>query len=340
MATMKDVAELAQVSIAVVSRVLNEDQSLSVPESTRRRVIEAAHQLNYKVKKRRQRSAAAKPKTIAIVDFHPEEQERDDPYFWPMVRGIELECQEQGLPYPAKFYVKTASEFEPSSLSHFDGVLVIGGEVWNGWDNFKHPNVVFLDHCPDVSRYSGVVLNFSGAVTDVFRHLWQLGYRDFAYVGGPRIFGVDERELTFRNHVKAALGVEPPVYRGEWSTAGGYEATKLLLSNQSSLPRAIFVASDPMAIGVIRALSEDGKRVPEDVAVVGFDDIEMAAYVTPALTTIRVQPELMGRIGVRMLLHPYDADVPVQVMMPYQLVVRESCGALRHLVVGREGISS
>lgn len=331
---MKDVAELARVSIAVVSRVLNDDRSLSVPESTRKRVIEAANQLNYRVKRRRNKSESRKLKTIAIVDFNPEEQERDDPYFWPMVHGIELECQEQGLAHPAKFYVKSAAEFEPSELSHYDGVLVIGAEEWSGWDDFHHPNVVFLDHCPNPTKYSAVVLNFAGAVKDVFHHLWQLGYRNFAYIGGTRIFGMDERESTFRICVKSAVGVEPPVYHGDWSTAGGYEAMKVLLQENTSLPRAIFVASDPMAVGAIRALTEVGKRVPEDIAVVGFDDIEMAAYVNPALTTVRVQPELMGRIGVRMLLHPYETNVPIQIVMPYQLVVRESCGAIGSVAAG------
>lgn len=334
LATMKDVAELARVSIAVVSRVLNEDRSLSVPESTRKRVIEAANQLNYKVKRRQNRSATSKIKTIAIVDFHPEEQERDDPYFWPMVRGIELECQEKGLIHPVKFYVKTPAEFSPSELSNFDGVLVIGAEEWSGWDDFHHPNVVFLDHCPNVARYSSVLLNFSSAVKDVFNHFWRLGYRTFAYIGGTRRFGMDERESTFRTCVKSTVGAEPPVYHGDWSTGGGYEAMKLMLQEGAPLPRAIFVASDPMAIGVIRALTEIGKRVPEDVAVVGFDDIDMAAYVNPALTTIRVQPEVMGRIGVRMLMYPYDPNVPVQVVMPYQLVIRESCGACGSLAAG------
>ncbi|WP_304457979.1 LacI family DNA-binding transcriptional regulator [Alicyclobacillus sendaiensis] len=337
MATMKDVAALARVSIAVVSRVLNEDHSLSVPDSTRKRVLEAANQLNYKVKKRNLRSGIRRVKTIAIVDFHPEEQERDDPYFWPMVRGIELECQENGLSYPVKFYVKTPAEFNPNELSNFDGVLVIGAEEWNGWDDFQHHNVVFLDHCPAGSRYPSVLLNFSSAVRDVFNHFWDLGYRTFAYIGGTRTFGLDERESTFRMYVKSMVGEEPRVYHGEWSTGGGYEAMKQMLKDCGEVPRAVFVASDPMAIGVIRALTEIGKRVPQDVAVIGFDDIDMAGYVTPALTTIRVQPEVMGRIGVRMLMHPYDRDVPIQVVMPYQLVIRESCGAYATRSAAGEG---
>ncbi|SIS93798.1 LacI family DNA-binding transcriptional regulator [Alicyclobacillus vulcanalis] len=327
MATMKDVAELARVSIAIVSRVLNDDRSLSIPDSTRKRVIEAANQLNYQVKKRRQKSVLKSLKKVAIVDFHPEDQERDDPYFWPMVQGIELECQEQGLPHPSKIYVKSADEFDPLELSQYDGVLVIGAEEWSGWEGVRHPGLIFLDHCPNPDEYPSVVLNFAAAVRQVFSHFWKLGYREFGYIGGLRLFGMDEREATFRACVKSALGSEPAVAHGDWSTSGGYEAMRALLESDIALPRAIFAASDPMAIGAIRALAEAGKKVPEDVAVVGFDDIEVAPYVNPALTTVRVQPELMGRIGVRMLLHPYDDEVPLQVVMPYRLVVRESCGA-------------
>ncbi|GLF99974.1 putative HTH-type transcriptional regulator MsmR [Alicyclobacillus hesperidum subsp. aegles] len=328
MATMKDVANAAHVSIAVVSRVLNGDSTLSVPDSTRQRVIETAKKLNYTLKHRRLKTKQNVTK-ILLADYHCEEEERDDPYFWPMIRGIEMECQVMGIEPPTKRYLSPGTCLDNETLEEYDGVLVIGGEATRNWNN--HPQkLVFLDYCPDTSKFPSVSVDFRGAVFAALRHLQSLGCADIAYIGGTRHFGIDYREAAFTEYMQQHTNyAADSIFHGDWSTAGGYEAMCALLEKRQ-VPQAVFVASDPMAIGAIRAMSEVGLRVPEDVAVVGFDDIEMAPYVTPSLTTIRVNPELMGRLGVRMLVNPLEQSTPLQVVMPFQLIVRESCGSETH----------
>lgn len=156
-----------------------------------------------------------------------------------------------------------------------------------------------------------------------------LGHRHIGLITGRLLHGKDPREVAFETYLRRRdLFRNDAVRICEWSVNGGYEAMMESLSG-SEFPSAFFVASDPMAIGAMKALQMAGKRVPEDVALVGFDDIEMAKFVTPSLTTVSINSELMGRLSVRLAINPIDDETPLRLIVPHELVIRESCGATR-----------
>src|SRR5699024_6969212 len=120
---------------------------------------------------------------------------------------------------------------------------------------------------------------------------------------------------------------ENHIFTGEFTMSDGYRLMKASLA-QGNIPRAYFIASDPMAVGALRALQEEGLSIPKDVAIVSFDDIEMAQFASCPLSTVHVPTELMGRTSVKLLVDRLSGrEVPLKVTVPTKFIVRESCGA-------------
>jgi DNA-binding LacI/PurR family transcriptional regulator len=168
-------------------------------------------------------------------------------------------------------------------------------------------------------------------------HLLDLGHETVHHVAGPRRwYAARDRTEGWRKALRARGAVEPPVVDGDWSPASGYAAGRLLAAEDVT---AVFAANDDMAIGLIRALLETGKRVPEDVSVVGFDDTPLSAYVTPPLTTVRQPFDAMAASGLRRLVHAIEhpqADDLDLGQPPVEIVVRAST-APRGRPAGRPG---
>jgi DNA-binding LacI/PurR family transcriptional regulator len=162
------------------------------------------------------------------------------------------------------------------------------------------------------------------------RHLLGLGHRTVWHVGGPADFLESRQRLEgWRDTLRGAGAAVPEPVFGDWSPASGYEAGRAL-GGEAGVT-AIFVANDQMALGVLRALHESGRRVPEDVSVVGFDDIPEAAYFMPPLTTIRQDFDEMGTRSLRLLLATIEEGRP-QPSAPRvepRLIVRESTAEAR-----------
>lgn len=157
-------------------------------------------------------------------------------------------------------------------------------------------------------------------------HLLALGHTTVHHLAGPqRWYSARDRLEGWRAALAAHGRQEPPVVEGDWSAASGYAAGRELGADPGVT--AVFAANDDMAIGLIRALTEAGLRVPEDVSVVGFDDIPVAAYVTPPLTTVRQPFDAMARDGLKRLVYaienPQAAPLPMA-EPPVELVVRAS----------------
>ncbi len=189
-------------------------------------------------------------------------------------------------------------------------------------------NVVFIDSSPDVESFDSVVIDFERVTKLALDHLFSLGHTKIGYIGGFRTYGKDLREYYYERLMKEKeLYNAEHVYIGEWGTPEGNRLMNEAIA-KGNLPTAFFVASDPLAIGAIHALKEAGIRVPEDVAIVGFNDIEISQFMSPPLTTIRIQAEMMGRMAVKLLVDQMNGrDIPVQVTVPAKLMVRSSCGS-------------
>lgn len=340
MATIKDIAQEAGVSAATVSRVLNNDVTLAVSEETRTRIFSIAEQLQYKPSRlrRMKQEEQLSRQQIGLLMWSSLEDEHEDPYFSSIRKGIETRCEELGISIKV-FRGNSRVELQP--VHELDGVIVVGSiddnDVRQLYGNANR--LIFVNHTSELNEYDTVKLHFEQATRAVISHLMQLGYEKIGYIGGNdnvnrlnRQFEYtenDEPRRKFFEKTLRELGLydESYVMKAHWSSNSGYEAMNQLLQ-QSSRPTACFVGSDPMAVGALRALHEHGIKVPEDMAIVGFDDIEISAYLNPPLTTVRAHTEHMGRAAVQLLLERIEGrEAAVHLTINTTLIVRESCGS-------------
>jgi LacI family transcriptional regulator len=210
-----------------------------------------------------------------------------------------------------------------------DGMIVMSPDV--GGAELKGvlpPDVpVVLLNC-DVSGtdFPAVNLDNLGGAWAVVRHLVALGHRRIGLItGGAGNFDSRERRRGFHEAV-AGAGVSGVEAVGDFTEASGYRAA-LDLMTRPGAPTAIFCANDAMAVGAISALRASGRRVPEEVAVVGFDDIPIGRYLSPSLSSVRVDFSRLGSRAVELLCHAIAGDAPpAQELLPTELLIRRSCG--------------
>lgn len=332
-ATIKDVAREAGVSTATVSRVFNDSDIVSA--GTQRQVREVATRLKYWPNAVARSLITHRTHTIGVLlpELHGE-------FFSSVIRGIDLASRREGLHLLVSSSHADTRELIMALRSmrgRIDGLIVMAPDVDAPAAILESAGdipIVLLDPRADVNGYDTIAIaNFEGARA-VVGHLIGLGHRRIATISGPQR-NVDARERL--GGYRAALregGLEllPALeIAGDFRERSGYRAIAELLRLEPR-PTAVFVGNDYMAVGVLRALNEAGVRVPQDLAVVGFDDIEIARYLHPPLTTVRVKTFHLGERAVRLLLRSTEA---LQAGNPSRhrherltttLVVRQSCG--------------
>ncbi|MEO6276510.1 LacI family DNA-binding transcriptional regulator [Roseateles sp.] len=327
-ATIKDVARAAGVSVATVSRALNGAENV-LPD-TRQRIVDVARELRYSPSGAARSLITRRTDTIGALlpDLHGE-------FFSELIRGIDQAARARGLHLLLSSSHDDADEAAAALRAmngRVDGLIVMSPHAD---DDFLSQNLPLS--LPAVLLNSGVraptqrvfaVDNFGGA-REMTEHLVKSGRRRIAFLGGPAAnFEARERERGYRAGLPE--GVRPWVLEGDFFEAGGQRAGAFLLGlHASARPDAVFAANDIMAIGLLGALQAGGVRIPEDIALAGFDDIPVARYVSPALTTMHVPIAALGSQALDALadaLEKDSTDVSTTVM-PVQLVVRRSCGA-------------
>ena len=330
--TIYTVAENAGVSIATVSRVLN--GTARVNAQTRARVLRAMDELGYQPNASARGLAANTTKTIALVF-----PKLSGPFFSVLIRGAEIAATESD--YHLLIYGASGERLgaENQTLgmltTKVDGLILASSGISRCYlRDLRRQNlpVVVLGEDPsDIPADTIQPDNVGGAVKMV-THLIEHGYSCIAMINGPatRTHAID-RERGYR---KALQDHGLPCYdeliiAGAFSEHSGYTAMQQLLQ-QNTFPEAVFAASDQMAIGAMAAIHEKGLRIPEDIALVGFDDIETARYTHPPLTTVHQDMLGQGQLAVRMLLdriNGLDSAVETKIL-PTTLVIRQSCGCI------------
>lgn len=328
-AVMADVARLAGVSHQTVSRVLHD--SPHVRGDTRERVLAAIRQLEYRPNSTARALATGRSKTLGVVSS-------DTTFYGPAstLFGIEQAAHDAG-------YAVTVSSLR--SLNRrtvldaiellrdqgVDGVAVIA-PLRAGADALRHIRsdfaVVAVEAGHNASIPVATVDQRAGAAAAT-RHLLELGHKTVWHLAGPADWQeAEERVVGWRSALEAAEAPVPEVVRGDWTPRSGYELGEFLVG----VPKltAVFAANDQMALGLLRRLHEVGREVPQDISVVGFDDIPEAAYFTPPLTTVRQDFSALGSRCVHVLLARIEGDAtPTRAVVPPELVVRNSSGAAR-----------
>jgi LacI family transcriptional regulator len=340
MARIRDVAQLAQVSEATVSRVLRGDVTFSATEATRRRIFDAAAELGYPI--RPPRPGKAKPPamersfTAGLLLTISQEDEVNDPYYLSIRLGIEKQCQVLGI--DLKTTLRLGRSLAPTDFAGLDGLIVVGSIEPKSLHPayFTSDNLVFvnnmLHHDPD---FDAVLSDLAAATEECVDRLYSLGHRRIGYIGGSEmIYNLATREnvmtpdvrcLTYERRMRE-LGLLDPnlIFIGSWTAADGQRLAQEALA-RGPLPTAFLVGSDPMSLGVVHAFREARIRVPEDVSIISFDDIEAAAFMNPPLSTVQMFTEEIGRQAVR-TLHDrlLGRDIVINVVVPARLVVRQS----------------
>jgi LacI family transcriptional regulator len=330
--TIVDVARVSGVSYATVSRVLSGYEF--VKESTRHRVMEAVKHLGYVANLQARSLAGGRTQLIGLVVPN-----LDNSYVGTVTRGIDQELARANydLILYTSHHKPDKESFYVSAIAHglTDGLLLVAPLVPTTYlaalreRNFPY---VLIDQA-DATDSSSVIeaTNWQGAY-EATRYLLQLGHTRIAFITGAlavrsaidRLQGYRAALTDSAYPIKEELIIE-----GNYQKQTSYEVTKSLLHSVDPLPTAIFASNDLSAFGAMDAIREHGLRIPEDISIIGFDDIPQASLVHPKLTTVRQPLEQMGQVAAKLLLERIeDRNRPPQrVTLATQLVIRDSCGA-------------
>ena len=329
MATIKNIAQAAGISAGAVSRILNNDPTLSVSPETKKRVFDIAQELNYQKSRNRDKSLFK----MGILQWFSAEQEMKDSYYLLVRQGIEDFCQKHSIGIIRAFQSDASSI---DTLQDVDGLICIGKFSDEEIEKFMRicGNIVFLDMPVLDYKITTLTMDFKAAVYDALDYLTELGHKKIAYLGGKEYVGnqklfTDERKQAFISYMNNHGLDADQVYEDAFSTASGYQMAQELLENED-LPTAIFAASDAIAFGAMRAIQEKGLSIPNDISIIGFNDTEMSSYTTPALTTIFAPAYDMGQHGANLIYAATNLKIntPLKAKIPCQLVKRESCKSL------------
>jgi LacI family transcriptional regulator len=331
--TLEQIAVIAGVSRATVSRVINSDPNVS--EKTRARVMRVIQELNFQPNRAARSLAGGRAGVIGLVIPVGVGTIFAEPFFSLLIQGVTSESNSRDV---STMLWLAEPDYERRMITKilYNG-LVDGLIISSTTSDDPLIEAVCRSHMPFVvvGRYpcrDELTYidsdNLSGAHQAV-EHLLSLGHQRIATITGPQNTAVGQDR--YQGYVQALRQYGRPlspdlVVESDFTDGGGYAAMQRLLPYH---PDAVFVASDWMALGALRALRAAGIRVPEDIALVGFDDIPLASQTTPPLTTIRQQILQIGALASQLLLNLLDrpGSPPVQKILPTELVIRESSGA-------------
>lgn len=329
-ATIKDISLVAGVSHSTVSRALNNTGRMS--EETRRKILEIAESLNYVPNFSARSLVTDKSYNIGVFSI---KEKVISSTFYEIIEGIQ---DVVGLQYNLVFK-KLENEDELDEIlkyKKYDGIIFIS--IVNVDINYinkiskeKVPFIIINRKMDDNKFYNVVAEDFLGAFKAT-EHLIKLGHRDIAYVEGPteNIVSTERKNGYLSALERHNIPVQGQyIMRSNGLPEGGFTATCNLL-NLERRPSAVFAYSDPVAIGVMKAVWKEGFTIPGDMAVVGFDNMVSSQYLVPSLTSIDKPRADMGRNAAKMLLQILNGENPANrvISIETRLIIRESCGTL------------
>lgn len=328
---LEDIAHLAGVSISTVSRALNDSPLVSARTKERIRDIARAHNYNGRLKNK----LAPEGRTISVVIPPPQGRDRhiSDPFLLDLLGGLADPLIEQDCDLLISHVMPSDLEGMLSLVAagRSDGLIFLGQSTvhphLNALADRGAPFVVWGARQPD-QRYCTVGSDNLKGGHRATSHLLRLGRKRVAFIGdkqGPEV------QLRYEGYCRALADAGIPhdaelVRPTHFSLESAIETAEALIESRCGFD-GIFAASDLIALGVIRGLMKNNIRVPRDVSVVGYDDIHLAAYTSPALTTIRQDVGKAGRLLVNKLLRMLDGETVRSEVLSTELIVRESCGA-------------
>lgn len=332
MSSIKDIAIEAGVSTATVSHVINKTRFVS--EAVRARVLKAIELHNYYPNAHARSLASGNSRTLGLII-----SDIANPFFPELVKSIEAAAFEYDYDV-----VLSNTNYEAERTSHYvrrfierkvAGVALMTSEMDKSLiDELarREVSVVFLDSGEAGLRMSNLRVDYDTGIKQAILHLVELGHQNIAFIGGPRHLHSAQRRLeSFRQTMREVLPAAcERIFQGDFKIEGGSRAALEILA-APDLPTAVVAANDLMAFGVVSELRRAGLNVPENISVIGFDDIAFASLFEPALTTVNLPRGELGRMAVEALVTTLsDASKHgVELTIPTQMVIRNSTARAR-----------
>lgn len=336
-ATITEIAQKAGVSIATVSRAMN--NNASIKDETRRRILRLAQELDYKPNPIARSLSRKRTDTIGVIL-----PEIVDEFFSEFIRGIDEEA------YRSNHYVMISSSHSQRNIvetllefmgsGRVDGVILMAPRMHSETVSLvrrsKRP-VVLVNVCPEVKDVVSFNIDNQQGAYAIVKHLIDHGYQRVGFIHGPE--GNCDADERFRGY-QAALNennmnlIENLIIPGDFSVRSGYYGFSRLMS-QKEKPDAVFAANDMMAVGIYEAARTSNINIPQDIAVVGFDDVFLSRLLMPRLTTVHVPIAELGSKAIRYLFRMIDGQIDIKQSYREELtaglVLGGSCGCMANV---------
>lgn len=322
MATLKDIASECNVSVASVSRVINGDLNLSIAEDKRILILKTAEKLGYaNVKKR----AISKLK-IGLLTGYTHENEIIDPYYLLIRIGIEEFCQKHKIEI-IRIY---ENEFNKYVEHKLDGVIISGLVSKEAISRVKKlvSNIVTVDFFEPTLDCNSIVIDFEETVLNILNYFKQKEYKSIGLFAGLDNDVEDIRTTMFKQQVsKFNISLkENNIYEDSFSLEGGYNMAMRLINDKKAYPDVIFCENDTIAIGALKAFHDNDIQVPEDISILGFNNIPTSEYCIPPLSTISIPMKEMGYSAAKTLLSKINKEeqLSAKIFVQTKLIERKT----------------
>lgn len=329
--TLVEIAQMAGVSVSTVSRALS-NGAYPLKEETRQRILDLAEEMGYKPNLVARSLQSNRSHVVGVIV-----DRMQSPFAAATVQGIQEILRNEGYSISIA-YSNRDQELAEEAISSFYSRQMDGIIILNSWLHHFNDRILSLQNRPFIfvnRLFGNCMCNCVGPGDHIgaqiaTQHLIDLGHQRIGYINGREDWIEAQNRLTGYQDVLSQQGLpvdQALIKQGNWGVDSGYQAAQELLSLQEK-PTAIFAANDIMALGAIYAIQEAGLHVPDDIAVVGYDDRDFAAWIRPALTTIRMPSYEMGQAAARLLLKQFSGEeLEDATQIPGKLIIRQSCGA-------------
>lgn len=321
MATLKDIANDCSVSVSTVSRVLKGDKTLNVNSSTKDLIWKSANKLGYKVK-----TKSVTGTKVAVVNWYSHDQEVMDPYYYYIRKGVESSCQQEKFEYDVFF-----KEDNLDGLHGYDAIIAIGkfGQTMIDKLNAFDKTIIFIDSNPDRLRFDSIQVDFEMMLEEIFNYVLANHSRSIGLMNGCEYLDdvkyLDPRLVAYKKQCKLN-DIEEQLIEGDFTIESGYQMF-FELHKQEKIPNTLICGNDLIAMGANKAAYKLGLTVGEDIFIVGINNIPVAKYMVPSLTTVEIAQTQMGIEAVTLLKRRQTngSGEPITILVPTRLVQRKSC---------------
>jgi len=330
MAKLKDIAEETGFSIATISRVLNHDQAFSVSEETRLTILSVAEKLNYKRSSRHhlpKAESTEKNLIIGLAYWYSPADEITDPYYLSIRLAIKDYCDIHGI--ELKLFYLSETDYEAIKEANLDGLIALGKYSREEIARLHqiHHHFVLVDCYSKNPEIDVVMVDLKEATKDIIKYFNHINIQNIGFIGG--IEGTLDGKPLIDRRLKTFLTYEyanhDTIYQGQFNADAGYDIMSTIIL-QKKLQPAYIVASDAIAIGCLKALNQHQIKVPRDVSIISYNNISLAQYTIPALTTIDLNTNHLGTTAIETLHERINSNrrLAKKIFIPTQLVKRES----------------